>query len=210
MKHTAFALVSLILAAGLAAGQAAAPTRFCVIQAEAALVSTKDGQAAVAELQKSLDPKKAALEKKQTEIRDLQDRLARQSNTVSQTAKDDLTRQIDTKNKSFTRDVEDYNAEAENAQRKVLDGLTEKMKQVIDKYAKESGCAIVFNVSDPNTPVLYISDSIDITKAVVDAYDKTLPALPAATKPAAVKPSPAKPAPSPLAPATPPPAKKQP
>jgi outer membrane protein len=210
VKHTAFALVSLTLAAGLAAGQAAAPTRFCVIQAEAALVSTKDGQAAVAELQKSLDPKKAALEKKQAEIRDLQDRLARQSNTVSQTAKDDLTRQIDTKNKSFTRDVEDYNAEAENAQRKVLDGLTEKMKQVIDKYAKASGCAIVFNVSDPNTPVLYISDSIDVTKAVVDEYDKTLPALPAATKPSAVKPSPAKPTASPLAPATPPPAKKQP
>jgi len=207
VRHTAIALSCLISgAAGIATAQSAAPSKFCVIQAEAALVSTKDGQAGVADLQKTLDPKKADLEKKQSAIRDKQDTLQRQSTTMSQTRKDELTREIDQLNKSFTREVEDYNAEAENAQRKVLDGLTEKLKPVIDRYAKENGCAIVFNVSDPNTPVLYISDSIDITKEVVDLYDKTVAGKPSA---APAKPTTAAPKPAITAPA-PAPAKKQP
>jgi len=200
VRYTALALSCLISgAAGIATAQTATPTKFCVIQAEAALVSTKDGQAGVAELQKTLDPKKADLEKKQSVIRDKQDTLQRQSTTMSQTRRDELTREIDQLNKSFTREVEDYNAEAENAQRKVLDSLTEKFKPVIDKYAKDNGCAIVFNVSDPNTPVLYISDSIDITKDVVDLYDKTVAGKPApsASKPAVAAPKPATPAPAP-------------
>jgi hypothetical protein len=70
------------------------------------------------------------------------------------------------------------------------------MKQVIDLYAKDHGCAVVFNVADQNTPIVYACDSCDITTAVVDMYDKTQ---------ASGKTAPAKPATS--TPATPPAAK---
>lgn len=211
MKYIALALSCLTLATRFAAAQAASPTKFCVIQAEAALVSTKDGQVGVAELQKQLDPKKTDLEKKQNALREKQENLQRQTNTISQTRRDELTREIDQLNKSFTREVEDYNAEAENAQRKVLDGLTERLKPVIDKYAKENGCAIVFNVSDPNTPVLYISDSIDITKEVVDLYDKTVSGKPATApaKPVSAAPKPTSTAPA-ITPSAPKPAPAKP
>jgi Skp family chaperone for outer membrane proteins len=203
---------ALLMAAGLAPAQTSAPTKFCVIQAEAALVGTKDGQAAVAELQKVLDPKKSELEKKQGAIKDKQDQLSKGGNTMSQTAKDNLTREIDTLNKSFTREVEDYNAEAENQQRKVMDTLSSRMKQVLDLYAKDHGCAVVFNIADQNTPIVYFSDTTDITAAVVEMYDKTQPS---AAKPAATKPGGTPPAAKPpiTAPTTPPPAspaKKQP
>jgi outer membrane protein len=195
VKNIGFALCCLTVAAGFAHAQAQAATRFCVIQAEAALVSTKDGQAAVADLEKQLSPRKSALQKQQADIQEMQDKLQKQSNTLSQTAKDEQARAIDAANKKFNRDVEDYNAEAENAQRKAMDGLTGRMKQVIDLYAKDHGCAVVFNVADQNTPVVYACDSCDITTAVVDMYDKTqssgkaAPAKPAtATPPPAAKP----------------------
>jgi outer membrane protein len=218
VKNIGFALCCLTVAAGFAHAQAPAATKFCVIQAEAALVSTKDGQVAVGELEKQLNPRKSALQKQQADIQEMQDKLQKQSNTLSQTAKDEQSRAIDAANKKFNRDVEDYNAEAENAQRKAMDGLTGRMKQVIDLYAKDHGCAVVFNVADQNTPVVYACDSCDITTAVVDMYDKTqssgkaAPAKPATSTPAppAVKP-PAGSAPSAL-PAAPPPTttKKQP
>ena len=215
MKNTLFALICAALgAAGIAPAQTGAPTRFCIIQAEAALVSTKDGQAAMAELQKALDPKKGELEKKQNAIKEKQDQLAKGGNTMSQSAKDSLTREIDTMNKAFTREVEDYNADAENQNRKVFDSLSSRMKQVLDLYAKDHGCAVVFNIADQNTPIVYFSDTVDITAAVVEMYDRTQPsgAKPAAAKPALTTPSAVKPPAS--APAqTPPtaaPAKKQP
>jgi Skp family chaperone for outer membrane proteins len=216
VRITVFALICLTLAAaGIASAQTAAPTKFCIIQAEAALVSTKDGQAAMAELQKALDPKKSELEKKQGAIKDKQDQLAKGGNTMSQSAKDNLTREIDSLNKTFTREVEDYNADAENQNRKVFDGLSSRMKQVLDLYAKDHGCAVVFNIADQNTPIVYFSDTIDITAAVVEMYDKTQgsgAAKPAAGKPVittppAAKPPVATPVPTPPGAA---PAKKQP
>jgi Skp family chaperone for outer membrane proteins len=214
VKNSGIALCCLTVAAGLAHAQASAPSKFCVIQAEAALVSTKDGQAAVAELEKTLNPKKTALQKQQADIQEMQDKLQKGANTLSQTAKDEQSRAIDAANKKFNRDVEDYNAEAENAQRKAMDGLTGRMKQVIDLYAKDHGCAVVFNVADQNTPIVYACDSCDITTAVVDMYDKTqTSAKPAPAKPVGSAPSAAKP-PAPTGPAgvppTPQPGKKQP
>jgi Skp family chaperone for outer membrane proteins len=222
MKISEFALCGLTLAVaaavalpvwrpGVAHAQAAtAPTKFCVIQAEAALVNTKDGQAAVAELEKTLSPKKTALQKQQGDLQEMQQVLQKGANTMSQTAKDEQTRKIDSANKKFQRDVEDYNAEADNAQRKMLDGLTPRMKQVIDLYAKDHGCAVVFNVADQNTPIVYVADSSDITTAVVDMYDKTQSvskappaksgAPPAGVRPAATPPALATPAPPPAAP----------
>ena len=91
---------------------------------------------------------------------------------------------------------------------------------VIDKYAQQNGFAIVLDVSSQNTPVLYASNTVDITKEVIDLYDKTVftatpaPAAPgpAAARPAAppaARPAPGTAAPKPAAPPAAAPAKKQ-
>jgi len=74
-------------------------------------------------------------------------------------------------------------------------------------------------VSSQNTPVLYASNTVDITKEVIDLYDKTVftpTAAPAtsggaAARPAppAARPAPATAAPKPAAPPAAAPAKKQ-
>jgi outer membrane protein len=199
---------TIILAAALALGSVAAGAQTVnkvgVIQAQSALVSTKDGQKAVADLETRLAPRKKDLEKKQSEIRELQDKLQRGGNAMAEAAKNDLMRTIDTKTKSFNRDMEDAQAEAEQEQRKLLDELSGKMMQTIDKYAQANGFSLILDVSNPNTPVLYASNTVDITKEIIDMYDKTAPTAPAsaAPKPAAAPPKPA--------PAPPPAVKKQP
>ena len=212
MKKNLFALLLLAaVMAGVALAQApaAAPTKVAVIQIQAALVSTKEGQKAAAELETKMGPRKKELDGKQAELKDLQDKLQRGGNTLSDSAKEELTRNIDQKTKSFNRQVEDAQAELEAEQQKLLQQLGQKMMQVIDKYAQSNGFSIVLDVSNPNTPVLYASNTIDITKEVIDLYDKTIGTAPAAApaKPAALAPpaapkpaAPPKPAPSPAAP----------
>lgn len=193
-KFIVLALVAVALA-GTAAAQA--PTKVGVIQVQAALVSTKEGQKATAELEAKMGPRKKELESKQAEIKDLQDRLQRGGNTLADAAKEDLTRSIDTKTKSFNRDVEDAQAELEQEQQRVLGALGQKMIQVIDKYSQANGFAIVLDVSNQNTPVLYAANQVDITKEVIDLYDKTVFASAPAAAPAKPAAAPAKPAASP-------------
>ena len=199
------------------AASSAAPTKVGVIQIQAALAATKEGQKAAAELETKLGPRKKELESRQSEIKELQDRLQRGGNTLSDSAKEDLTRNIDTKTKSYNRQLEDAQAELEAEQQKLVNVLGQKMMAVIDKYAQQNGFAIVLDVSNQNTPVLYASNTVDITKEVIDLYDKTSftptsSGTPARSAPPAARPAPA-PAPSaapkPLVPPITSPAKKQ-
>lgn len=195
-----------VLAAGMALAQAPAaapaavsapPTKVAVIQIQAALAATKEGQKAAADLEVKLSPRKKDLDGKQAEIKELQERLQRGGNTLSDSAKEDLTRNIDTKTKSYNRELEDAQAELEQEQQKVVGALGQKMMAVIDKYAQQNGFAIVLDVSSQNTPVLYASNTVDITKDVIDLYDKTVFTGTPATAPASARPAPAaRPAPT--------------
>lgn len=185
MLGGAMAGLALAQAPAAAPAAASAPTKIAVIQVQAALTATKEGQKAAAELEAKMGPRKKELDGRQAEIKEMQERLQRGGNTLSDSAKEDLTRNIDTKTKSFNRQVEDAQAELEQEQQRVIGALGQKMMAVIDKYAQQNGYALVIDVSNQNTPVLYASNSVDITKEVIDLYDKTVftpaPAAPATT-----------------------------
>ena len=204
-----FGLLSAM--AGICAAQTAtAPVKVGVIQIQAALVSTKDGQAAAADLENRLGPRRKELEKQQADIKDMQDKLQRGGNTMAQTAKDDLTRNIDRKTTQLNRDMQDAQAELDEEQQRIVRELSDKMMPVIDKYAQEKGFSVILDVSNPQTPVIYASNTVDITKDIIELYDKTAPAAspvkvsapkPGATpaKPPVAAPKPA-PAPAPVKP----------
>lgn len=188
---------ALALSAMVAFGQAA--TKVGVINIQQALINTKDGQKAASELETKRKPKTTQLEKAQQEIRSLQDSLNRGGNAMAEAAQRELKNNIDAKTKAFNRDLEDAQAEWDQEQQKVLQDLGQKMMVVIDKYAKDNGISVVLDVSNPQTPVLWASNTIDITKDIVDLYDKN--AGTAATAPAKPAASPASAAPKPTAPA---------
>ena len=154
-----------------------------VINIQAALIATKEGQKAASELEGKRAPKSKELEKKQAEIRSLQDSLNRGGNAMSDTAKSELVRNIDTKTKSFNRELEDAQAEWQQDQDRILQDLGQKIMAVIDKYAKDNGYSIIIDVSNQQSPVLYASNTIDITKEIVDLYDKNAANLVPAPRP---------------------------
>jgi outer membrane protein len=174
--------------------------KFAVINIQGAIISTKDGQKAAAELQQKTAPKKKELEQKQNEINGLQDQLNKGSNTLSDSAKNDLYKNIEFKKKGLQREVEDAQADLEADQQKLLSQLGQKILAVIEKYSRDNGITMVLDVSNPQTSVLYASPSVDITKEIIDLYDKSTasggaPAPTSAPKPATTSaPKPATPA----------------
>ena len=202
-------IAGLVLASGTLMAQtpAAAPNKICVVNLQSAMVTTKEGQAAADNFRtKFSEPKEKELQAKQAEINDLSEKLQRGANTMSQTAQDDMKRTIDRKSTDYKRAVEDYQFDRDEEQRKLLDDLSSKMQGVIARYAQENGCAVFMDVTNPNSGIMWISDTTDVTRQIVDAYDKAQPSAGAAKPPAgSVKPPAANPAKPPAAtPAKPP------
>jgi Skp family chaperone for outer membrane proteins len=198
-----YSVIGLALASVTLMGQtpAAAPTKICVINLQSAMLATKEGQAAAEDFRtKFAEPKEKDLQAKQMEITDLSDKLQRGANTMSQTAQDDMKRSIDRKNTDYKRAVEDYQFDRDEMQRKLLDDLSTKMQSVIARFAQENACAVFLDVTNPNSGIMWISDTADVTRQIVTAYDTAQPSAGAITpaKPASsgIKPpatSPSKP-----------------
>src|ERR1700683_2906476 len=201
VKSKVFLWAVLALAVTLTAQ--AQQGKFAVINIQGAIISTKDGQKAAAELNAKTAPKKKELEQKQNDINALQDQLNKGSNTLSETAKNDLYKNIEAKKKGLQREVEDAQADLEADQQKLLQQLAPKMLAVIEKYARENSITMVVDVSSPQTPVLYASPSIDITKEIIELYDKNTSSggaaapTPTTSKPPPAAPAAPKPAPNP-------------
>jgi outer membrane protein len=181
-----------------------AATKVGIIHVQNAILSTKDGQKAAADLQARFAPRKAELDKKQAAIAALQEQFKKGSATMSDDAKLKLTRDIDSNTKALNRETEDAQQELDQEQGKVMNELGQKLMAVLDKYAKDGGYAVVIDVSNPQTPVLWASNAVDITNDIVTLYDK---AHPNAGAPAAAAPRPA--VTSAPKPAAPPAAKKK-
>jgi outer membrane protein len=169
------ALVLGFAALAQAQGLPPTPSKVAIIHVQNAILSTKDGQKAATDLQTSFLPKQTEIEKRRTEIAALQEQLRKGNATMAEEAKATLMREIDAKNKVLTRETEDAQADLDSSQGKIMQELGNKMMAVIEKYANQNGYALVLDVSNPQTPVLWAASAIDITNDIVKLYDQANP-----------------------------------
>jgi len=162
-------LMAFAFVAALAAQSS--PGKVGIINVQTAIISTRDGQVAVKELQDRFNPKQKQLQDLQSEIQSLQQQLQRGSNIMGEEALRKLRQDIDDKQRALQRDSEDAQMEFDQQQQRVFAGISQKMQNVIDKYAREQGYVLIVDVSSPQSNVLYASNSIDITKEVIAAFD---------------------------------------
>jgi outer membrane protein len=200
LKKNLVVLSVLVLGvAALAQAQGQVPTKIAIIHVQNAILSTKDGQKAATDLQATFAPRQQDLEKKRTELTALQDQLRKGSATMSDDAKTKLMRDIDATTTRVNRDTQDAQSDLDEAQGKLMQELGGKMMAVLEKFATQNAYAVVLDVSNPQTPVLWAASAADITNDIVKLYDlaypggAAAPGVPAAKPPAAVKPAAAAP-----------------
>jgi outer membrane protein len=199
-------------AAKPAGAPAVVPTKIAIINVQKAIVDTKDGQKAAAELQTKFNPRKAALEKRQSDIQSMQEQLRKGAATMSEEAQARMNKDIETNQKSLQRDAQDLNDDVDQEQGKLMQEIGGKLMQVVEQYATQNGYAVVLDVSNQQSPVLWASASTDITADITRLYDQAHPSSAAA--PTGVR-APVVPAPKPATPpasnrpAVPPAVKKQ-
>jgi len=160
--------------------------KVAAINVEQAIFLTNEGQRDMGALQKKFEPKFTDLKTKNDEIDALKKK--RDASTNAAPEKEDITRQIDQKQKAFDRERQDVQEDAQAQQGEIGQRIFQKMGPVIMKYAQDNGLGMIVDTSTPwpNGPIMYYAP-LDITKAVVDAYNAQsgvpAPATPATRPP---------------------------
>ena len=168
-----------------AAAAAAVPAsaKIGIVNIQAAIVGSNEGQRDFADLQKKFDPKRQELEGLNKEVDDLQKKFNTQGDKLNDEARGDLLKQIDAKKKILQRNYEDANTDIQAQQNEIANRIGQKLVSVLDKYAKDNSFSVILDVSGQASPVLWAASSVDITKSVLDAYN-TESGVPAQPKPA--------------------------
>jgi outer membrane protein len=172
----------------------AVPAKIALIAFEQAVFATNEGQKAVQDVQKKFEPKKAQIDTLAQEVESLKKQLQGAPATLSDEERATRLKNIDTKEKQLNRDAEDannsYQAEVQEAYGKVA----RKVSGVVQKYVADNGYTLLLDVSNQqNSNVMWATQNpnIDITLAVVNAYNASSgvaappPSAPSAGAPAA-------------------------
>jgi len=186
---------------------ATGPTKVGTINIEGAIFGCNEGRREEEGLQKKFEPKQAELKGQNDELEGLKKQLTNTQDKLNPDALETLKKQIESKQKLFDRAYQDFQEEINNQNQEIATKVLQKMAPMIVKYSSENGFGIIVDTSKiwPQSNVLWWAEGIDITKAVVDAYNvqSGVPAPTGTAKPAAPKPATGAGAAKPAAPAAP-------
>lgn len=172
MRSSILASAAVLCLGASAFAQQQVPTKIAVISMQGAIVGTKDGQKASAQLEGEYEPKKKQFETRSNEIAQLEDQLAKGGSLMSDEKRTQMQRDIDEKKRRLERDVQDARDEMTAEQNRLLQGLAQRVMAVVEKYAKDNGYTLVLDDSNPSNSILYTATANDITQDIIALYDK--------------------------------------
>jgi Skp family chaperone for outer membrane proteins len=182
----------------------AIPAKIALVAFEQAVLATNEGQRAIQDIQVKYKPKKDQIDTLSQEVDSLKKQLQSAPATLTDAERATRLKTIDTKEKQLNRDAEEaqtsYNAELQEAYSKIAP----KVSAALKKYVSDNGYTLLLDVSSQQSNVMWIGPNIDVTQAVVAAYNASsgiaAPTPSAPSAPAAPRPHPASTTPKPTAP----------
>jgi outer membrane protein len=154
----------------IAGAVSAQDLKIVYIDSQKVLADSMVGKEAFAKLKTMSEAKEADLKKKETKIKGLSDQLQAKSATMSATAREDLQKQYEREVKDFNRSYKEAQEDLRSEEMKILKPWTKDLEYIIKEYGKKNKIDLILDRTNP--VVVYASDMIDITSAIVDLFDK--------------------------------------
>ena len=149
----------------------AGPAKIAVVAFQVAVAQTNEGQRNFADLQKKYEPKRQQLKTLNDDVESLTKQLQTQGDKLSETERASRAKTIDEKKKQLQREAEDAQNDMQQEMQELYNALASKVYDVLSSYAQQHGYTLVLDVAQQQTPVLYATESTNITKAVIEAYN---------------------------------------
>jgi outer membrane protein len=174
------------------------PAKVAILDVRQAIVNTAEGKQAAAELQSRFAPRQAELDAIRKQIDDIQNRLNTGVRTLSDEEKRRLAQEADRFSRAGQRKQEVLRDELQEEEQELLQRIGAKMREVVDRYARENTISLILDSSSQGSGIVYSSNTIDITQDIIRLYDAAYPLKPAAQP--AKQPQPGQPAKQPAKP----------
>ena len=209
MKRIAISILAAGVSAAISAQTAApapgpatsgsAPAGVAIIDAQRLALESAPGKEAYGRLQKLAAQKKDDLDKIEKDARDLVQKLSDQGSSMPADKLEALQKQADDKQKTWKRMQEDSQKDLQEAERKEMAALENRIGPIVKEYFRERHYSLVL---DTRAGILYADEAINVTDEVLKRINTSV-ALPQA-KPASDTASKSQPAPGQKPPAAPP------
>jgi Skp family chaperone for outer membrane proteins len=172
----------------------AIPAKIALVAFEQAVLATNEGQRAIQDIQQKYKPKKDQIDALSNEVDTLKKQLQSAPATLTDAERANKLKEIDTKEKRLGHEADDAQTAYNTDLQEVYGKLAPKVSAALKKYVSDNGFTILLDVSSQQSNVMWIGPNIDVTQAVVTAYNVSsgvAPPAPAApSAPAAARPRP--------------------
>ncbi len=163
-------------AAASAVPPQAIPAKVAVIDVQAVIVNSNEGQRAFADINKKFEPQKNKIESEGAEVESLRKQVQALPANTGDEERASRLKVIDSKEKLLQRDSEDAQNAYNQDMNEVAGRMYQKIGQAAVKYSQENGFTLMLNVGGNQqaqavNPVLWWQPSTDITQAVINAYN---------------------------------------
>ncbi|HEX6851595.1 MAG TPA: OmpH family outer membrane protein [Candidatus Polarisedimenticolaceae bacterium] len=182
-KTVGLTLAAFTLAALPAFAQGA--TKIAVFDAGRISEETDEGKRIAGQLTSLQDKKRAELQEKQKKVADIQQQLQAQALSLSAEKRQALEKEGQKLALELNQAQESARNELQIEVQEAQNRFQNQLLQVVEQFGRDEGFDLILEKS----LVAYAASSIDVTTALVDRFNKLIPA------PAAAAPKPAAPAP---------------
>lgn len=165
---------------------ASVPSKLGIINLQAVVANTKEGQKASQQLQQTFSGREKDFQARSDELNKLNEQLKSGGALLSDEKRNQLTSEIAEKKRRLDRDIKDAQTDLNTEQQRVLGTMEQKLRPMIDKYAKDNNYVVVMDVSSSNV-VVFATSAVDMTKDIIDLYDRANPVT--VTSPSTASPS---------------------
>jgi outer membrane protein len=146
-------------------------TKIAVINFEGVVQQTNEFQRDISDLQKKYQPRVDELKQLNDQIDSLKKQLQTSSATISDTDRQAKLHDIDDKSKDLQRKSDDLKSDEQEAGQETLQQVGQKVFDIMSDYAKTEGFNLVLDAGQQNSGVVWATPGVDISKAVLDAYN---------------------------------------
>src|SRR5262245_48218665 len=164
---TSLLLVLAGLLPGLFLMQASGGVSVAVVDFERAVSEAPGGKDALTQITTFQSEQVAAIAQKQKEAADIENRLRIQSGALTETARTQLTRNLETTRTTIQTMGEEAQKKIVEMQQRLIAPIEQKTAMAVRTYAAEHGVKIVLDASTLQNGLVYVHDTADITSEII-------------------------------------------
>ena len=161
------AMLAVIMMA--AAMPAAAQAKVAVIDVQRVVTESDPGKEVMQKLRALSDAKAQQGQTLQKELAALQDQFNKQRFTVSEQRQAEMSKEIEDKQIAIKRFQDDAQRELQDAQRRELGGLEERIMPIINQIGQTDGYTLIFNKFQSG--LVYADEAVDVTDRVIQTFN---------------------------------------